>query len=217
MDNMYNKYDIVLDIIENHEKYTSNQLDEILSDPETRQIYNLLCKTDSAIESDKTVDVDAEWEKFSRHRTGSRRSAFMWRGRRAASVAIIISISIAAIAAGIAIGVAVKDRNQEISNGEKTEVTSLSGTKSDELITESQDSIKTVTSPVMFEDASLEEIMKTISAAYGVDVTFRKNETATLHLFYRLDPTLPLDEIISQLNTFEQINISRTGNNLIIN
>ncbi len=214
---MDKKYEIVLDIIENPIKYTSNQLDEILSDPETRQIYNLLCKTNSAIESDKTVDVDAEWEKFSRDHIVRRRGPFMWRSSRAASVAIIISISIAAIAAGIAIGVAVKDRNQEISIREKSEVTSLSGTKSDKLIAESQDSIKAVTSPVMFEDASLEEIMKTVSAAYGVEVTFRKNETATLHLFYRLDPTLSLDEIISQLNTFEQINISRTGNFLIIN
>ncbi len=128
MDNMYNKYDIVLDIIENHEKYTSNQLDEILSDPETRQIYNILCKTDSAIESDKTVDVNAEWEKFSRHRKVSRRSAFMWSGSRAASVAIIISISIVAIAAGIAIGVSLKDRNQEISVEKTSELPSCSRT-----------------------------------------------------------------------------------------
>ncbi len=217
MDNMYNKYDIVLDIIENHEKYTSNQLDEILSDPETRQIYNLLCKTDSAIESDKTVDVDAEWEKFSRHRTGSRRSAFMWRGSRAASVAIIISISIAAIAAGIAIGASLKDRNQGISVEKKPETASHLGTLPYKSIAESQDSIIAVTSPILFEDATLETIMKTNSAAYGVDVTFRNNETANLHLYYRLDPTLPLDEIITQLNTFEQINISRTGSTLTIN
>ncbi len=216
MDNKDNKYDIVLDIIENPGNYTSSQLEEILADSETRDIYNLLCKTDSAIEASKTVDVDAEWEKFARQHAGSRRGAFMWKGSRAASIAIIVCTSIVAIAAGIAISVAVKDRNQEISAEKFPEATSLSVALPQESTGESQDSIMAITSPVMFEDDSLEDIMNAISATYRVDVTFRNKETASLHLYYRLDPTLPLDEIITQLNTFEQINIKRSDKSLII-
>ena len=33
------KYELVLDIIEHPDKYTSEQLQEIMSDPETRKIY----------------------------------------------------------------------------------------------------------------------------------------------------------------------------------
>ena len=51
------KYELVLDIVEHPEKYTSEQLAEIMSDPETREIYNLLCKTDSAIEANEEVDI----------------------------------------------------------------------------------------------------------------------------------------------------------------
>ena len=54
------KYDLVLDIIAHPEKYTSEELNEIMADGETREIYNLLCKTDSAIEAHNVVDVDAE-------------------------------------------------------------------------------------------------------------------------------------------------------------
>ena len=64
MDKM-DKYELVLDIVEHPEKYTSGQLAEIMSDQETREIYNLLCKTESAIEANEEVDVDAEWENFS--------------------------------------------------------------------------------------------------------------------------------------------------------
>ena len=46
------KYDLVLDIVEHPEKYTSEQLAEIMSDPDTKEGYNMLCKVDSAIEAE---------------------------------------------------------------------------------------------------------------------------------------------------------------------
>ena len=58
------KYDLVLDIIEHSEKYSSEQLAEIMSEPETREIYNLLCKTESAIKDSEEPDVSNEWEKL---------------------------------------------------------------------------------------------------------------------------------------------------------
>ena len=56
------KYELVLDIVEHPEKCTSGQLAEIMSDPETREIYNLLCKTESAIEANEEVEVDVDAE-----------------------------------------------------------------------------------------------------------------------------------------------------------
>ena len=61
------KYDLVLDIIEHPENYTSEQLAELLGEPEMREIYNLLCKTDSAIEASRDIDVDVEWEGFAQN------------------------------------------------------------------------------------------------------------------------------------------------------
>ena len=49
------KYDVALDIIEHPENYTSAQLSEILSDPEMREIYNVLVKTQSAAKSRDTI------------------------------------------------------------------------------------------------------------------------------------------------------------------
>lgn len=65
MDKQKSKYDIVLDIVEHPGKYSPGYVKEILSDSEARDIYNLLCKTVSAIESDKGIDVEAEWAFFS--------------------------------------------------------------------------------------------------------------------------------------------------------
>lgn len=38
------KYKLVLDIIEHPDKYSSEKLQTILSDPKTKELYNLLCK-----------------------------------------------------------------------------------------------------------------------------------------------------------------------------
>ncbi len=216
MDNKDHKYDIVLEIIENHHNYTSVQLDEILADPETREIYNILCKTDSAIDSDKSADVDAEWEKFSNNHPKARRRAFKWVGSRAAGVAIIVCTSLVAIAAGIAISVAVKDRQPEMRIEKATETADVAIPVALESVGAPQDSVLAIKEPVMFEDDTLEDIIRTIAATYEIEYTFKSRETASLHLYYRLDPALTLDEVISQLNTFEQIRIIRSGSNLSI-
>ena len=209
------KYELVLDIVEYPEKYTSGQLAEIMSDPETREIYNLLCKTDSAIEVNEEVDVDAEWETFSeKHTVCPRRSKF-WFGSRAASIAAIICTSIVAVAAGIAVTVAVIDRKPE-PIAENVVVAPPAVAVSTDTLTTKNDTVMVDLTPIMFEDEPLGKIMREIADIYGVEVEFRTQEAALLHLYYKFDPSLPLNEIIEQLNTFEQINIKQNGNTLTI-
>ena len=71
------KYEIVLDMIEHPDKYSLQKWETILSDPETRDIYQILCKADSALEANKEIDVDAEWAEFSKRKNFRRR--FMMR------------------------------------------------------------------------------------------------------------------------------------------
>ncbi len=80
----------------------------------------------------------------------------------------------------------------------------------------SDDTVRIAKEPVMFEDEPLETIMKEVAATYGVEVMLNNEETASLHLYYRLDPSQPINEVVEQLNTFERINIRQDGNILII-
>lgn len=70
--------------------------------------------------------------------------------------------------------------------------------------------------PVIFEDTSLEEILKAISEYYDVRVEFKDQESSGIHLFYKFDSRLPLEDILEQLNTFDRIDIRKEGNILII-
>lgn len=209
------KYNLVLDFVEHPEKYTSEQLAEIMSDSETRAIYNLLCKADSAIEAEKEIDVDSEWKNFSEKHPAHSRSIFFWFGSRAASIAAIVGTSIVAVAAGIAVTVAVIDRKPESTAENLTVAPSVAAVSAD-TVTAKSDTVKVSRTPIMFEDEPLEKIMREVADAYGVEVKFNNPDAASLHLFYKFDPSLALNEVLEQLNTFEQINIKRNGNILTI-
>lgn len=209
------KYDLVLDIIEHPEKYSSEQLVDIMSEPETREIYNLLCKTDSAIKDSEEPDVSSEWEKFSDSRLIRSRRGFSWFGSRVASIAAIVGTSLAAVAAGIAVTVSVIDHKSEQID-ETVAVSSSDVADSTDTVTTKSETVNVSLAPVMFEDEPLERIMREIAEVYGVEVLFNDMETASLHLYYKFDPSLTLNEVMEQLNTFEQINIRRNGNTLTI-
>lgn len=213
------KYDIVLDLIEHPAKYTPERIAKILSDPEAREIYNLLCKTDSTLAStDAEMDVIAEWQKFSqRHKKP--KFQFLWSGSRAASIAAIVFTSLAAVAIGITVAVKTFEPKPQ-----PIEVVAESSVESPATVSETigKDStvvIKEVTAlntPIVFEDASLEEILSRVAEVHGVTIEYKGPETAQLHLYYKFDPTIPLKETVEQLNTFEQINIRISGKKIIV-
>ena len=209
------KYELVFDIVEHPENYSTDRLREILSDPEIKEIYTTLCKTDSAVNSQKTIDTDTEWRIFTEEKLrGRRRVLFGW-GTRAASIIALVGTSIVAVAAGIAVTVAVSDRPSGVEQVEASE--NGTATLIEQKPEENTDSVvAAIISPTVFEDDSLETILEAVAATYGANLRFNDVQSASLHLYYRFDPSLTLEEVISDLNTFEHLNITLNGNTIIV-
>lgn len=206
------RYELVLDIVEHPEKYSPERLNELLSEPDTKEIYNLVCRLRSSMSDRKSVNVDEEWQNFvSQH--SHRKIKFMWLSGRAASIAILLMSSIVAIAIGFSVKIAVFDSRSE------SEVTSDKVVESTTVTASTDtpaDTATTITSPILFEDATLLEVMESVGKVYNVALRFNNRQTENLHLYYRLNPELTLEETIEQLNTFEQINIRIADKTLII-
>lgn len=211
------KYDLVLDIIEHPEKYTAGQLREIMADDETKEIYTLLCKTESAVQSQTTFDAETGWKDFTAGYGYSFRRQSWWQGNRAASIAAIIGTSVVAVAAGIALTVTLT-RPRQTGQVPETEISAIktSATAKDTVAANPTDIIAILTEPTMFENVSLEDILKKVEAVYHVKAVFKNKEAASLHLYYKFDPALPLAEVVEQLNTFEQIDINLNDSTLTI-
>lgn len=223
------KYDLVLDIIGHPENFSQEQLKELLDDKETREIYNLLCKTGSAVNHEcDSPDADAEWEAFKTQRLkgdgnesakpARLRVLTSWLSSRAASTAIVVGLSITSIAA---IGIGIK---MMADHRQTTATATVSSTKTATTAAAGGDTIRTATKqktapaePIVFENATLETILTATGEYYGVSVRYANNEAKTLRLYFRLDASLPLAEIIGQLNTFDRINITLKDNTLTVN
>ncbi len=212
------KYDLVFDVIEHPEKYSAEKIGEFLSDPEFKKIYELICKTASSAKQSEEVDTNSEWNRFVKERIVPRAPRrFLGLSVRAASIIIFFSVTLFATA----IGLVLTQRTTEMSVEDSLDAPELSietqpvssQTESEDRDTESE--VK-VTGIMTFENASLREIMNTVGHNYGMEVLFNDPVIANLHLYYKFNPDLTLEEVLGQLNNFEQINISQDGKNIIV-
>ena len=235
------KFEKILDIIDHQEKYSDEEIREILQDEECRKLYQTMMEVDSALlqqnlntqasishSPDDVVssvsslgnsspNIDEEWEKFSQKHQLQEVShpITSWR-KLAASIAGFVLISGIAFAA---IHTYIK-RCQET-----TQVTA--GTHPEVI---KSDSVKQVAGkdslthpkpekPVIhktFENVAFEQMISEIASYYDLQVKFENNEDKTLRLYYEWNSHSSIENIVKELNQFENVNIELQQNELIV-
>ena len=212
------KFEKILDIIDHQEKYSDEEIREILQDEECRKLYQTMVEVDSALESPSPIiNVDEEWEKFSQKHQLQEEShpITSWR-KLAASIAgfvLILGITFAAIHTYI-------KRSQE--------TTQVTADTHPEVI--KSDSAKQVAAkdslthpkpekPAIhktFENVAFEQMISEIASYYDLQVKFENNEDKTLRLYYEWNSHSSIEKIVKELNQFENVNIELQQNELIV-
>ena len=212
------KFEKILDIIDHQEKYSDEEIREILQDEECRKLYQTMVEVDSALESPSPIiNVDEEWEKFSqKHQLQEVSHPITSWHKLAASIAGFVLISGIAFAA---IHTYIK-RNQE--------TTQVTADTHPEVI--KSDSAKQVAAkdslthpkpekPVIhktFENVTFEQMISEIASYYDLQVKFENNEDKTLRLYYEWNSHSSIENIVKELNQFENVNIELQQNELIV-
>ena len=221
------KFEKILDIIDHQEKYSDEEIREILQDEECRKLYQTMMEVDSALENPSPIiNVDEEWEKFSQEhqlqeeatQNAAQEAAshpITWR-KLAASIAGFVLISGIAFAA---IHTYIK-RSQE--------PTQVTADTHPEVI--NSDSAKQVAAkdslthpkpekPAIhktFENVAFEQMISEIASYYDLQVKFENNEDKTLRLYYEWNSHSSIENIVKELNQFENVNIELQQNELIV-
>lgn len=254
------KFEKILDIIDHQEKYSDEEIREILQDEECRKLYQTMVEVDSALlqqnlntqasishspddalSSDSSLgnsspNIDEEWEKFCQEHqlqeeathpivqeeshpiaqeAGASHPIISWR-KLAASIAGFVLISGIAFAA---IHTYIK-RSQE--------PTQVTADTHPEVI--KSDSAKQVAAkdslthpkpekPVIhktFENVAFEKMLSEIASYYDLQVKFENNEDKTLRLYYEWNSHSSIENIVKELNQFENVNIELQQNELIV-
>lgn len=213
------KFEKILDIIDHQEKYSDEEIREILQDEECRKLYQTMVEVDSALENPSPIiNVDEEWEKFSQEHQLQEKATHpitSWR-KLAASIASFVLISGIAFAA---IHTYIK-RSQEppqVTTDTHPEVIKSDSAKQ----VAAKDSLThpKPEKPAIhktFENVAFEQMISEIASYYDLQVKFENNEDKTLRLYYEWNSHSSIENIVKELNQFENVNIELQQNELIV-
>ena len=222
------KFEKILDIIDHQEKYSDEEIREILQDEECRKLYQTMVEVDSALEnSSPIINVDEEWEKFSQEHH-LQEEATQNAAQKAASHPITSWRKLAASIAGFVLisGIAFAAIHTYIKRSQET--TQVTADTHPEAI--KSDSVKQVAvkdslpqpkpeKPAIhktFENVAFEKMISEIASYYDLQVKFENNEDKTLRLYYEWDSHSSIENIVKELNQFENVNIELQQNELIV-
>ena len=254
------KFEKILDIIDHQEKYSDEEIREILQDEECRKLYQTMMEVDSALLQqnlntqasishspddalssnsslgNSSPNIDEEWEKFCQEHqlqeeathpivqeeshpiaqeAGASHPITSWR-KLAASIAGFVLIS----------GIAFAAIHTYIKRSQET--TQVTADTHPEVI--KSDSAKQVAAkdslthpkpekPAIhktFENMAFEKMLSEIASYYDLQVKFENNEDKTLRLYYEWNSHSSIENIVKELNQFENVNIELQQNELIV-
>ena len=222
------KFEKILDIIDHQEKYSDEEIREILQDEECRKLYQTMVEVDSALENPSPIiNVDEEWEKFSQEHQ-LQEEATQNAAQEAASHPITSWRKLAASIAGFVLisGIAFAAIHTYIKRSQET--TQVTADTHPEVI--KSDSAKQVArkdslthpkpeKPAIhktFENVAFEQMISEIASYYDLQVKFENNEDKTLRLYYEWNSHSNIENIVKELNQFENVNIELQQNELIV-
>lgn len=213
------KFEKILDIIDHQEKYSDEEIREILQDEECRKLYQTMVEVDSALEkTSPIINIDEEWEKFSQEHQLQEKATHpitSWR-KLAASIAGFVLISAIAFAA---IHTYIKRSQEPTQVTADTHPEAIKSDSAKQVAAKDSLTHPKPEKPVIhktFENVAFEKMLSEIASYYDLQVKFENNEDKTLRLYYEWNSHSNIENIVKELNQFENVNIELRQNELIV-
>ena len=219
------KWDMLLDLLENPEKYSETQKAELLGDEEVKELYQQMVETRQAFDFDKSNEemkmpsVDEEWKKLKDEKLKSTKVAFLWSPmRKVAAVAAVLVVSGFAFAA-----IHLVTHYQQSSEKNDTELVASDDNSAQQVpapqktyTEEKTDTASIAKLPLVYENAELKNILTPIAEHFHLKVTYQNESARHIRLFLQLKEDMSIDDIIKLMNHFEKVNIRHEGQTLIV-
>ena len=226
-----NKEELIIDLIAHPERYSDEQMQEILSDDEALAAYTALLEARMAIDknSAEKVDIDAAWHNFAaqnadlleKHRqpeTTDTKHYFLMKWRK------IAAMFVAAVAvSGLAFAAIHTFTANRMTPKEKVEAVQKANTVADTVAdTTCASATNMETSkakPVFhktFENVALGDMLQEMAKHYGMTVEFRNQNASSLRYYYEWNSADDVNKVIDELNHSEQVAIAIEGNKIVV-
>ena len=202
----------LLEMLDNPDAYTEQQIQDIINrDEDTRETYRLMVEAKRSSrhrQHQKTVDVDAAWQRFNK-KLQPKQQGFGWMKIAASFIGVLLVSGIAFAA----IHIVRQHQKQEAPQSEITEnVTNPVTTLPADTLTKDTVTVQ----PVIYDNIPLEKMLPEIAAHYDVKVIFTNDEARQLRFRFVWTPQQGIDQVISDLNQFERLTVTRKDNQIIV-
>ena len=202
----------LLEMLDNPDAYTEQQILDIINrDEDTRETYRLMVEAKRSSryrQNQKPVDVDTAWQRFNQ-KLQPKQQGFGWMKIAASFIGVLLVSGIAFAA----IHIVRQFQKQETLKTEITEnVTSPVTTAPADTLTKDTITVK----PVIYDNIPLEKMLPEIAAHYDAKVIFANDEVRQLRFRFVWNPQQDIDQVVSDLNQFERLTVTRNDNQLIV-
>lgn len=194
----------VLDAVEHPERYTDEQLRELLCDEECADYYRLLCDASSAYDEALEIDdteINAAWQQIA----GQKREKKMTFRKMVATLLAILALSGISYAA-IRMIQSRQETSSIISVSDNAKPIGPSAEKQEAIA----DTIR------IFQDAELQEILTEVTAHYRLRTEYRHDEARHIRFYVKWNKAEDVLPIIERLNMSEKVRIELADDLLIV-
>jgi len=210
-----NKTDRLLQMMEQPQRYTADQWQEILADEECRELYVLMSKTRSALDAARADEVvtdemiDDEWQRLAQPNS----SLFTLHSSLSKIAAMFVGIL---MLSGIAYAAFHMVSHKETPKEQRTKAPLT--THHSPLITHQTDEPDTIVvpQPKLYDNIPLGEILDELSEYYHVKVVYRNEDASRLRLFYQWRPEYSIGKVVEMLNNFEWLQLELENDTLFV-
>lgn len=215
----------LLDALDHPDRYTDAELEALLDDEEARAFYETMSAAADARAYGKeeeplaTETLDAQWEQIVRGKANPATGPVMAPRRRYRAAAAIIGILMLSGIALAAVHLAVTTRRA--ASTQQPQTAAATAMPADTQKTAQRDTIPlgeapAKAAPLQFDQAPLDKIVAEMATYYRVRVACHNDGAAKLRLRYLWDRSLPVEEAVETLNTFDKVNLSFADSTITI-
>ena len=205
-----NKTDRLLQMMEQPQRYTADEWQEILADDECRELYTLMSKTRSAFDAARADEevtdemIDAEWQRLSKPHAGM--PALLKIAAVFMGVLMLSGIAFATIhIVSHRVGGEEDQRNRSIIGSQTTIMQPVPVILPD-----------TIPQPRIFENVPLDEIITEMALYYNKVVDIQNGQAHELRLYYKWDRQDDIGSIVEDLNHFDHVTLTVEGDRLTV-
>ena len=207
------KIQLLLDMQEHPENYSEQALETMLEDPEVRELMEAteLLKQAMIWENSRksTVNVDAEWQRFSGQHIADSKPRRGWLKVAAVFLGVLFVSGITFAAIHI-----VRMVNSQKSQTVQTEQPMTA--KASTTIPADTVKIDTIAPKIIrYDEATLQKILTDMGEYYRLRVELRNEDAKTLRLFFQWNQRQEASKVLEQLNTFERIHLVLNDSTII--